>query len=228
MPVKILTFARFPQEKNPPPSFVWHKLLISAATSICLNQKEASLLVTADIIKKLSTVLKPLSDEQAANAAVALLLKPRRGDFDLLLVKRVENPSDTWSGQMALPGGKREPEDVSLKDTVVRETLEETGVRLGGCRFLGVLEAVRSEPKPDFRILPFVVLLESEPTLKLNKAELETFLWVPYEEVVQSKGAVEFSFGNVPAFIFADAVVWGITYKILSEFVKAVDEVSHK
>ncbi|MBN1244865.1 CoA pyrophosphatase [Candidatus Bathyarchaeota archaeon] len=180
-------------------------------------------MVSAEVIAKLPTALKPVSDEQGANAAVSLLLKPRRGDFDLLLVKRVENPSDTWSGQMALPGGKREPKDVSLKDTVVRETLEETGVALCQCQFLGVLGAVRSEPKPDFKILPFVVLLKDEPKLELNKAELETFIWVPYEEVVQSKCMVEFSFGKVPAYIFADGVVWGVTYNILSEFVKAVE-----
>jgi 8-oxo-dGTP diphosphatase len=180
-------------------------------------------MVSAEVIAKLPTALKPISDEQGANAAVSLLLKPMRGDFDVLLVKRVENPLDTWSGQMALPGGKREPRDSSLRDTVVRETLEETGVAVGDCRFLGVLGAVRSEPKPDFKILPFVVLLEDEPRLKLNKAELETFIWVPYEEVVQSKGIVQFSFGKVPAYIFADGVVWGITYKILSEFVEAVE-----
>lgn len=185
-------------------------------------------MVSAEAIAKLPIVLKPLSHEQGANAAVALLLKPKRNNFDLLLVKRVENPLDTWSGQMALPGGKREPKDTSLKATVMRETFEETGVKLDGCRFLGVLDAVRSEPKPDFKILPFVVLLADEPKLKLNKAELETFIWVPYEEVVRSKGAVEFSFGKVPAYVFADAVVWGVTYRILSKFIKAVEEASQK
>lgn len=185
-------------------------------------------MVSAETIAKLSTVLKPTSSQQGAKAAVALLLKPKRSDFDLLLVKRVENPSDTWSGQMALPGGKREPKDMSLKDTVIRETLEETGVAIGQCQFLGVLDAVMSEPKPVFKILPFVVLLEGEPTLKLNRAELEKFIWVPYKQVVQSKGAVEFSFGKVPAYILVNSVVWGITYKILSEFVEAVTKVSQK
>ena len=180
-------------------------------------------MVSAEAIAKLPTVLKPVSDEQDGNAAVALLLNHREGDFDLLLVKRVENPSDTWSGQMALPGGKRESKDLSLKDTIVRETLEETSVSLTKCQFLGVLDAVRSEPKPDFKILPFVVLLEGKPRLKLNKAELETFTWVPYEEVFQSKGTVQFSFGKVPAYIFAKGIVWGITYNILSEFIEAVE-----
>jgi 8-oxo-dGTP diphosphatase len=180
-------------------------------------------LVNVEVIAKLPTALNSVSEEQGANAAVSLLLKPMRDDFDLLLVKRVENPSDTWSGQMALPGGKREPADVSLKDTVVRETLEETGIALDTSRFLGVLAAVWSEPRPDFKILPFVALLEGKPRLKLNKAELETFIWVPYEEVVQSKGTVQFSFGKVPAYIFSEGIVWGITYNILSEFIQAVE-----
>ena|SRR3972149_3197678 len=129
---------------------------------------------------------------------------------------------------MALPGGKRESKDASLKATVLRETLEETGLELNQCRFLGVLTAVKSEPKPEIIILPFVVLLEDEPKLKLNKAELETFIWVSYKEIVQSQGLAQFSFGKVPAFIFADAVVWGVTYKILSRFVSAVEEASRK
>ena len=185
-------------------------------------------MVSAETIAKLPAVLKPISDEQGANAAVALLLEHRQNDFDLLLVKRVENPADTWSGQMALPGGKRELVDLNLKDTVVRETLEETGVALGRCRFLGVLGAVRSEPKFDYVILPFVVLLEDEPDLKLSAAELEKFIWVPYEKVERSRNTAEFSFGAVPAFVLVDAVVWGITYKILSEFIEAVEEASLK
>jgi 8-oxo-dGTP pyrophosphatase MutT (NUDIX family) len=180
-------------------------------------------MVSAETIAKLPTLLRPVSDEQGGNAAVSLLLKPRRGDFEVLLVKRVENPSDTWSGQMALPGGKREPDDLSLKDTAVRETLEETGVALTNCSFLGVLEPVQSEPLPDFKISPFVVLLDCEPRLKLNKAELETFVWVPYEGVVKSKGTVKFSFGEVPAYIFTEGIVWGITYNILTEFIQAVE-----
>ena len=124
---------------------------------------------------------------------------------------------------MALPGGKPEPKDLSLRDTAVRETLEETGVALTHCQFLGVLGAVRSEPRPDFKILPFVVLLEKEPRLTLNRAELETFVWIPYEQIVQSKGNVQFSFGKVPAYIFEEGIVWGITYNILTEFIQAVD-----
>ncbi len=184
-------------------------------------------MVSAEAIAKLPAVLKSVSGEQGANSAVALLLKPKRNDFDLLLVKRVENPSDPWSGQMALPGGKREPKDKDIKDTVMRETMEETGIKLDECRFLGVLTAISSKPKPEIKVLPFIVLLENEPKLKLNKEELESFILVPFEEIVQSKGTVKFSFGNVPAYIFADAIVWGVTYRIISKFIQAVEKASN-
>jgi ADP-ribose pyrophosphatase YjhB (NUDIX family) len=129
---------------------------------------------------------------------------------------------------MALPGGKREPKDKDLKDTVMRETMEETGIKLDDRHFLGVLTAISSEPKPEIKILPFIVLLEDEPKLKLNKEELESFIWVPFEEIVQSKGTVEFSFGKVPGYIFADAIVWGVTYRIISKLIQAVEKASNK
>jgi 8-oxo-dGTP diphosphatase len=181
-------------------------------------------MVNADTIKKLPAALKPVTDEQNANAAVALLLKQNRGDFEILLVKRVENPQDPWSGQMALPGGKLESDDKDLKGTVTRETMEETGVALGDSSFLGVLTAVKSESKLGMKVLPFVVLLGAEPKLKLCRDELESYMWVPYETIVRSKSSVQFSFGKFPAYILGDAAVWGITYRILSQFIQAAEK----
>jgi len=114
-------------------------------------------------INEITKALKPFSMEEEANAAVAILLKPVDQDLNILFVKRVENVRDPWSGQIALPGGKRDRKDRNLKETVLREILEETGINLlDHCRFLGVTEAVRSRLNPELKILPFVVLLEHE------------------------------------------------------------------
>ena len=167
-------------------------------------------------LRNLSHVLKPLSDEQGANAAVAVLLKQEKEDFSVFFVKRVKNTADPWSGQMAFPGGKRDEKDVNLKQTVVRETLEETGINLlDRCRFLGVLSALRSRPRPDLRILPFVVLVEHEPRVRLNRKELEDFCWIRFEELVQSKTLVKFDSGEFPACSVRNKVIWGLTYRIL-------------
>ncbi len=176
-----------------------------------------------DSIEKLSKALKPISEGQDASAAVALLLKPADKNLKILFVKRAENPADPWSGQMALPGGKRDSTDQSLKQTVVRETLEETNINLlDRCRFLGVMETQTSTTRPEMKILPFVVLLEHEPSVKLNE-ELEKFVWISPEELVRHRGTVNFSFGEFPAYIVGNIVIWGLTHRILEFFVHTLE-----
>ena len=172
-----------------------------------------------DSIEKLPKVLKPVSEGQDADAAVALLLKTVDQDLKIFFVKRVENPDDPWSGQMALPGGKRDAKDRNLKHTVVRETSEETSINLlDRCRFLGVMEPLRSKQRPEMKIFPFVVLLEHEPSVKLNE-ELEWFVWISLEELIQHKGTANLGFGEFPAYIIGNSVIWGLTYRILEKFV---------
>jgi 8-oxo-dGTP pyrophosphatase MutT (NUDIX family) len=180
-------------------------------------------------LKKLPSKLRPVSDEQDARAAVALLIKPVGEGFEILLVKRTERRGDPWSGQMALPGGKCEPQDKDLKATVTRETLEETGIDVSGACFLGVLKAGESVSKPGLVILPFVILLGEEPRITLSRDELDSYIWVPYRKLIRchSKAMVP-RIGEVYAFIVDCALVWGITHDILEEFFEAFKEVQKK
>src|SRR5688572_27389789 len=73
-------------------------------------------------------------------AAVAIIIAP---DPDaILLIRRAERAGDPWSGHMALPGGRREPGDLDLLATAIRETSEEVGIRLGSEQLVGTLEDV--------------------------------------------------------------------------------------
>lgn len=160
---------------------------------------------------------------QDADGAVALLLKTVDQDFKVLFVKRVENPSDPWSGDIGFPGGKRDLTDRSLKQTVIRETLEETNINLlDRCRFLGELAAINSTRRPEISVVPFVVLLEHEPAIKLNRRELESFIWVSIDQLRQYRGTVNFSFGEFPAYLVGSDAIWGLTYRILQTFFKSV------
>ena len=66
-----------------------------------------------------------------SDAAVSVVVRANR-HLDLLLIKRARSERDPWSGHMALPGGRRDPEDRDLEATASRETLEETGLDLAG------------------------------------------------------------------------------------------------
>lgn len=168
--------------------------------------------------EKLSKLLNHSRENVNADAAVVILLREEEQGFQILLVKRAEKSDDPWSGQTALPGGKRNPEDRNLMETVVRETLEETCINLlEGCRFLGTIEPLRSTQRPKMMILPFVVMLEQEQTIKLNE-ELTEYLWTPLKKLPHQTGTAEFNFGEYPAYIIEDHVVWGLTYRILESF----------
>jgi len=121
---------------------------------------------------------------------------------------------------MALPGGKRDVKDRDLKETVVREVLEEININvLDHCRFLGVLPPQRSKRRPELKILPFVILLEQEPSIKVNEREVEKFIWVSLKELVENEEIVTLSFGERPAYIVRKYIIWGLTYRILREFI---------
>ncbi len=179
-------------------------------------------------IERLTEMLKQKSKKQDASAAVVVLLRAVNQDFQVLFVQRAEKFSDPWSGQTAFPGGKGNPEDRNLKETAVRETLEETSINLlEGCRFLGVMEPVRSTQKPEMQVLPFIVLLEGEQVIKLNE-ELTEYFWISLKELNQHRGTTKFSFGEYPAYIIKRYIIWGLTYKILQNLVSLFSSIEEE
>lgn len=52
------------------------------------------------------------------------------GDAEVLFIKRTSRKKDPWSGDIALPGGRRDPGDIDDLATAIRETEEEVGLDL--------------------------------------------------------------------------------------------------
>jgi len=86
------------------------------------------------------------------------------------------------------------------------------------------MTALTSTQRPEMKVLPFVVLLEREPSIKLNKKELERFVWISMEELFQNQKTVKFDFGEFPAYVVGDNIVWGLTYRILQNLRKLETE----
>lgn len=154
-----------------------------------------------------------------SQAAVVVLLKIKDEMIQVLFVTRAEKSSDPWSGQTALPGGKRNPEDKDIMKTVIRETLEETGINLlNGCEYLGIMEPFRSTQKPEMMIVPFFFIQNKEQTIKLNE-ELTGFFWAPLRELVKHKGTVKYNLKKYPCFLIENKVIWGLTYRIINKLI---------
>lgn len=164
-------------------------------------------------------------------AAVALVLRARNG-VELLMIKRAEREGDPWSGHMALPGGRRSAEDHDLIATALRETDEETGLRIGRDYVLGALDEVhpRSTRLPSIIVAPFVVVADANAGLTLDSREVETALWVPISalrdpaavsELVLEMGGFTRTF---PSIVYGEYTIWGLTHRILTQFLEAAHD----
>lgn len=54
----------------------------------------------------------------------------KHGDPQVLFIKRAARKGDRWTSHVALPGGRRDPEDADDLAAAVRETSEEVGIHL--------------------------------------------------------------------------------------------------
>jgi 8-oxo-dGTP pyrophosphatase MutT (NUDIX family) len=174
--------------------------------------------------------VEAVPEDDARLAAVALVLREHAEALELLFIRRADYPGDPWSGQVAFPGGRRESQDDTLLHTAIRETHEELGVDLGvDARLLGVLDDLspRTPVLPPIVVRPFVFGLHREIVLAPS-AEVADAFWVPIpvlgapetsaESVVQVRGMRI----RVPSFRHGDHVIWGMTERMLRQFLEVV------
>ncbi|MDE2293276.1 MAG: CoA pyrophosphatase [Elusimicrobia bacterium] len=162
-----------------------------------------------------------LSEPGARQAAVALVLVPGPRGAEGLFIRRARHPADPWSGQIGLPGGRREAADPHLFYTAVRETAEETGVALGRAKLLGRLDDLhpRSRTLPSIVVRPFVFALEARPRLSLS-GEVAYPIWLPLARLRSGQGTARpVARGRrllVPCYRSGRHMVWGMTHRILT------------
>lgn len=154
-------------------------------------------------------------------AATLLLLSPTNGgkSFDIILTKRT-NKVDSHKGQISLPGGFRESEDLNWEATALRESFEEIGVPQHLVRILGGLEPVMTGNRVS--IIPIVGLQTASISYKINPEEVEKILFLPADELLRQglKPVVAlegpYSIQSV-GLHWENELIWGATARILEQ-----------
>ena len=168
------------------------------------------------------------------SAAVAIVLSPDEvGRRDILFVRRATYEGDPWSGHIALPGGRVESGDLSLEDTARRETFEETGIDLvpGSCIARLASVAPRSMPER-VTVHPFVFAYDGPRNVVLSDEIAEAW-WIPLAELrdpaAWSMTEVQTRSGTlrVRGYPHRDATIWGLTERILAEFIANENSILH-
>jgi len=163
-------------------------------------------------------------------AAVAIALHDGAEGLETLFIHRAVRAGDTWSGQIAFPGGRREPTDADLLATAIRETMEEIGVDLSNAERLGVLDDLypRTPVLPPVVVRPFVFALTQRPTITLNP-EVQDVFWVPFR-AFQAPGVLgEITIDHpgiprrvLPAYTVGKHTIWGMSERILTPLISLV------
>jgi len=167
-----------------------------------------------------------LRDVPLSPAAVLVPLFEMEGKFHILLTKRTETV-EYHKGQICFPGGGRHETDRDLKDTALRETFEEVGVKPEDVRILGELDSIGTVSS-NFLITPYVGVIPYPYEFKISVDEIESLIEVPLsalrdeknyrEEVYDLDGSIMTGF----VFDYQGEVIWGATARILRQLIEVV------
>jgi 8-oxo-dGTP pyrophosphatase MutT (NUDIX family) len=163
-------------------------------------------------------------------AAVAIALREGDDGIEALFIHRAERVGDTWSGQIAFPGGRRDPGDADLLATAIRETREEIGVDLSSAERLGVLDDLhpRTPVLPPVVVRPFVFALKERPAITPS-AEVQSAFWVPFRalEAPGVRGEISVDHPGItprtfPAYTLGNRTIWGMSERILTPLISLI------
>ncbi len=166
----------------------------------------------------------------ARKAGVLALFYPsEKNETHLALILR-KTYKGVHSAQIGFPGGKYEEEDDTLKETALRETEEEIGVKRSSVFVLKQLTDVYIPPS-NFFVQPFLGITNSTPEFNLQEEEVENIIEVPLlhfmDDSIKTIQILSTSYAKnieVPAFTLNGHLVWGATAMMLNEIREMLKE----
>lgn len=159
-------------------------------------------------------------DAQLPEAAVLIPIT-NASEPELVFTRRATHMT-THSGEVAFPGGKRDPSDRDLVHTALRESFEEIALPPEAVRIIGQTGSVVS--RFGLEVTPVIGIIEADTPLRANMAELDRIFKVPLSYFLDKKNLTfnHWKMRNqdymMPSFYYGEYLIWGLTAVMLVEF----------
>jgi 8-oxo-dGTP pyrophosphatase MutT (NUDIX family) len=159
------------------------------------------------------------------SAVLAPVYHAADGRLRLIFIRR--SPFGVHGGQIAFPGGRREPEDPDLLTTALREAEEEIGLERSSVEILAALPIIETVVT-GFRVAPFLGRLTGPPPVwRRQEREIDEILDVALDDLVHPEAhAVEQwqlpgwpEPREIPFYRIGGYKLWGATYKIVEPLI---------
>ncbi len=172
--------------------------------------------------ERINYPLKKIKQLKPKKAAVMALFYPDlKNETNFLLTLRA-NYGGTHASQISFPGGKFEDSDVDLKNTALRETFEEIGIKSDLIQIKKQMSDTFIPPS-NFLVRPFIGIHYKTPIFNYNH-EVEQIIEVKLsdlldEDTITTKTLTTSYMKNidVPCYKLNNYTVWGATAMMLSE-----------
>jgi 8-oxo-dGTP pyrophosphatase MutT (NUDIX family) len=155
------------------------------------------------------------------SAVLVPVYRDETGALRVVLVRRALG--GIHGGQLAFPGGMREPTDASARDTAVREAHEEIGLEPGRVAVIAELAVVETRTS-NFHIAPFLARIERpaywRPAFREVAEVLEPSLAELADPSARGEAVETFATWQVPMLVpfirIGEHRLWGATYRIIN------------
>jgi 8-oxo-dGTP pyrophosphatase MutT (NUDIX family) len=164
------------------------------------------------------------TDARFPEAAVLLPIT-RSDEPELVLTLRASSLS-THGGEVAFPGGRRDPEDPDLVFTALREAEEEIGLPPGLVEVIGPLSPLIS--KHGIKVTPYVGVIPDFVEYRPNDGEIAAVFSVPLEffrqDAREHTHRIDYQGRSwyVPSYRFGEYKIWGLTAIMIVELMNVL------
>jgi 8-oxo-dGTP pyrophosphatase MutT (NUDIX family) len=163
-----------------------------------------------------------VDDATRLAAVLAPVFRDDDGELRILLVVRSDH--GVHGGQLAFPGGRRDPGDADLVATALRETEEEIGLARADVEVLAALPPQTTGPSR-FLAHPFLARIPANPRLTLHPTEIAGVLMPSVLELAAPgvRETLPFTFPGrgetrlVDGIDIEGRVLWGFTLRVLDD-----------
>jgi 8-oxo-dGTP pyrophosphatase MutT (NUDIX family) len=146
------------------------------------------------------------------------------GELRVVLTRRRANLR-RHAGEISFPGGRRDPDDTTLRDTALREAEEEIGLARSEVMVVGALERT-STFVTNYAIHPFVGLLKGPHPWRASELEVDAVLEPTLHDIRAGRTRTRLQRRGISfetdAYVFDEQLVWGATARILESLLERV------
>ncbi len=165
-----------------------------------------------------------INDMGLTEAAVLIPIFCKGGEYHILFTKRSDRVMH-HRGQISFPGGAKSQGDASLRDTALRESWEEIGLKVKDAEVVGELDDTPTTTS-GFKIAPFVAFIPYPYEFTPSPYEISKIFSVPISALLHRarKKKERYTFGGKAyvgySYEYQGRLIWGATAKLVQQLIE--------